>query len=101
MKKSLALKLEQLSERFEEINRLLADRAIIDDQTQFKALSKEYAQLEPVHRCYQEYLNAHTNFTTLTELKHDKDTELASLANDELPDAEHALKQLEEALQAH
>ena len=41
MKKSLEFKLEQLLERFQEVGRLLSEAAVIADQTQFRALSKE------------------------------------------------------------
>jgi peptide chain release factor 1 len=101
MKKSLELKLEQLNERFEEINHLLADPAIIEDQSQFKALSKEYAQLEPIHTCFSEYVQARDNLNSLMELEHGDDAELAALATDELPKAHSDVETLEDALQAH
>lgn len=64
MKKSLELKLQQMLERFQEVERLLSEASVIADQNQFKALSKEYAQLEPVATCYETYIEAQNNLTS-------------------------------------
>lgn len=101
MKKSLELKLEQMLERFQEIGRLLSEASVIADQNQFKALSKEYAQLEPVATCYHQYLQAQINFSSLQELSKGEDQELASLALDEIETAQKELDTLEETLQWH
>ena len=45
MNPSLRRKLEALAERREELERLLADPAVIGDATQFRRLSSEFAQL--------------------------------------------------------
>ena len=37
-----------LEERFQELEALLSDGDIITDQTKYRELSKEYAELEPV-----------------------------------------------------
>lgn len=101
MKKSLELKLEQMLERFQEIGRLLSEASIISNQDQFKALSKEYAQLEPIATCYEQYLEASNNLNSLNELAHSEDLELASLAEDEIDAAKHLVASLDEALQYH
>ncbi|PCJ30490.1 MAG: peptide chain release factor 1, partial [Moraxellaceae bacterium] len=48
MKESLKIKLEHISERYEEIGVLLGDPEIIMDQNKFRKLSQEYAEIEPV-----------------------------------------------------
>ena len=48
MKASLRAKLESLVERAEEVSALLADPAVLADNDQFRKLSKEHAELEPV-----------------------------------------------------
>ena len=101
MKKSLEFKLEQLLERFQEVGRLLSEAAVIADQTQFRALSKEYAQLEPVAACFDQYLNAVASQTSLQELLTGSDKELAEMAAEEI-DAETAkVDALDEELQWH
>lgn len=101
MKKSLELKLEQLLERFQEIGRLLSEASVIADQNQFKALSKEYAQLEPVATCYNQYLEAQANLASLQELQEGDDKELAAMAGEEINAAIEAVDKLDEELQWH
>jgi peptide chain release factor 1 len=101
MKKSLEAKLEHMHERFHEISRLLSDASIIANQDQFKALSKEYAQLEPIASCYTAYLEAQQDILSLQELQQTDDAELAAMAEAELVDAAVTIQQLDEALQQH
>lgn len=101
MKKSLELKLEQMLERFQEIGRLLSEASVIADQHQFKTLSKEYAQLEPVANCYDRYLQARDNSKSLQELLDGDDKELAEIAADEIGAANTAVDSIEEELQWH
>ncbi|OYV53395.1 MAG: peptide chain release factor 1, partial [Legionella sp. 21-45-4] len=101
MKISLEHRLQQLQERFEEVNRLLAEASVIQNQTQFKALSMEYAQLEPIVACFAEFTAARDNFNNLEELIQSGDEELASLAKEERESAKETVLHLEEALQAH
>jgi len=99
MKKSLEAKLEQMLERFHEVSRLITEASIITDQNKFKNLSKEYAQLEPVATCYDTYLHAQDNLTSLQELLNSTDTELATMAADEMEGAKANLEELDEQLQ--
>ena len=101
MKTSLKLKLEQMLERFQEISRLLSEANIIADQNQFKALSKEYAQLEPVATCYDLYLHACTNVESLQEMLDGDDAEMAQMAGDEMPAAKDSVEKLDDELQWH
>ena len=55
MKASLLTKLETLTDRHEEVSALLSDGETIADQDRFRALSREYAELEDVVRCYGLY----------------------------------------------
>lgn len=101
MKKSIESKLEHMHERFQEIERLLSEASIIADQEQFKSLSKEYAQLEPIARCYDEYVQTRDNVTELQTFMNSDDPELAQMAEDELETAKEKQKQLNDALQTH
>lgn len=101
MKKSLELKLQQMHERFEEVGRLLSEASVIADQNQFKSLSKEYAQLDPVATCYKSYLDAINNLASLEELLSGEDKELASMAEEEINSAKQLMGQLDDELQMH
>jgi len=101
MKKSLEFKLQQMLERFQEVGRLLYEASVIADQNQFKALSKEYAQLDPVAHCYESYLEATNNVTSLEELISGDDHELAAMACDEMGGANQQIADLDDQLQWH
>ncbi|HAT8966820.1 TPA: peptide chain release factor 1 [Legionella pneumophila subsp. pneumophila] len=101
MKKSLELKLQKMLERYEEVGRLLSEASIIADQNQFKSLSKEYAQLEPVSQCYESYLEAKNNLDSLNELLESDDKDLATMAEEEIDTVKKQIEELDEQLQWH
>lgn len=101
MKKSLEFKLQQMLERFQEVGQLLSEPAVIASQTEFKELSKEYAQLEPIATCYNDYVKACNNEASLQELIQGDDAELKEIAALELPEAKARVLELDEALQWH
>lgn len=101
MKTSLKLKLEHMLERFQEIGRLLSESTVIADQNQFKALSKEYAQLEPVATCYDLYLQACENVTSLQEMLDGDDKDMAQMAEEEMASAKDHVDKLDDELQWH
>jgi peptide chain release factor 1 len=97
MKPSLRGKLDQIAERFEEITALLADPEIQSDQSQFRELGREYAQLEPVVEAYRRYTDTEADIESARELL--ADPEMAPLAREELTTAEQLKAELEPALQ--
>jgi Protein chain release factor A len=52
MKESVYRKLETLVERYEEVQALLSDPSVISDQNRFRALSKEYSELEEIVKAF-------------------------------------------------
>ena len=48
MKESIRQRLQKLSDRFEEVGRLLATDEVAGGSQQFRDLSMEYARLEPL-----------------------------------------------------
>ncbi len=99
MKPSIRGKLERLSERFEEITALLSDADIQNDSNRFRALSKEYAQLEPVVACYHRYTGLDEDIATAKAMR--DDPEMAELANESLRDALGEQQALLPELQTH
>jgi len=96
MKTSLQKKLTTLANRYAEISSLLSDPNIIRDQDRFRDLSKEYAQLEPVVNCFQDYLNNQTAFSAAQELL--KDSEFRRMAEEEIETLTEQKTHLEEQL---
>ena len=99
MKASLQRRLQELTERHEEIGHLLGDASVIADQQRFRALSREYAELESVTTVYRRYRKVVADIAAAGELLRDADPELRALANEELAAAEVLRERLEAELQ--
>ncbi len=97
MKASILNKLEALGDRQEEVTSLLADPDIMADQNQFRQLSMEYSQLDPVVVEYKKYSQALDDKATAEEML--SDPELKEMAQEELSDAKKTLETLEVSLQ--
>ena len=48
---SMMSKLGSLTDRFEEVSALLSDAEVMSNREKFTALSKEFAEIEPVVMC--------------------------------------------------
>ena len=104
MNPSIQGKLERLAERFTEITALMAEPEIQGDQARFRALGQEYAQLEPVARCFHGYQAIEEDLANAEAML--ADPEMAGLAREEMDAArkkgelEHIAKckQVEEVL---
>lgn len=84
MKESIRLKLESVSDRFEEIAGLLADPDVIGDQNQFRDLSKEYSRVEPVVNLFKEHEALAEDITAAEEMTNDSETEVRDMGREEL-----------------
>lgn len=99
MKESLKQKLITLSHRYHEIGVMLGDANIINQQNKFRDLSKEYAQLEPIAKCFSHHEKNAAGIIAAEEMLLESDSQMQTMAQEEL----HALKieqeKLEEELQ--
>ncbi len=99
MKDSIINKLHTLLDRHEEIAGLLADPDTISNQNQFRELSQEYAQLEPVVKCFQNYNEAQGDLTAAEDMLKDDDADIREMAIEEKKDANSKIETLELELQ--
>ena len=97
MKSSILGKLDQISERFEEITALLAVPEVQENQDRFRTLSQEYAQLEPVVSCYNRYRELEEELSGARAML--EDPEMAELAREELVEIQRQHEHLEPELQ--
>ena len=97
MKSSIRSKLEHISERYQEITALLADPEVQGDNNRFRELSREYAQVEPVSRCYEQFIAVENELHSAEEML--GDPEMAELAADASAEARQTLDELEPELQ--
>ena len=99
MKASILAKLDTLNERYEEVGALLSDSETIADQDRFRSLSKEYAELEPVVKAYENYRAVIGNLEESRLLMKDADADIRAMAEEEVESAEVELEDLQLALQ--
>ena len=96
MTPTLRRKLEALAERREELERLLSDPAVVGDNDRFRALSREFSQLEPVANALADEARAKADLAAAEAMREDPD--LRELADEEITAAQQRLQQLDEAL---
>lgn len=97
MKASIRNKLEQISERAQEITALMADPDIQADGNQFRDLGREYAQVEPVGECYRRFVEAEAELQSAEEML--ADPEMAELAADACSEARRTMGELQPELE--
>ena len=99
MKTSVYQKLEALVERFEEVQALLSDPDTIADQDKFKALSKEFSQLEEVTKVFHSYQEAENDLATAEVMLKDDDPDMREMAQEEFKAAKQAVEDMTQELQ--
>ena len=96
MKASIRSRLEQVSDRFQEITALLAEPGVQSNQNQFRSLTQEYARIEPLVKSYRQFTAVEAAILSAKAML--ADPEMADLAADEIANAQTRLEQLEPAL---
>jgi peptide chain release factor 1 len=97
MTPSIRRKLEALAERHEEIGLLLSQPEVLADNTRFRELSQEYAQLEPVAASLREHDQAERELAETRAML--DDPELREMAVDDVRRLERRLLDLDDELQ--
>ena len=96
---SMMSKLESLRGRFEEVAALLSDAEVMTDRERFTALSKEYAEIEPVVGCYRRAMELEANIADNEQLLEEEDPEMRELAQQDIADCRAQLEDLTSELQ--
>ena len=96
---SMMSKLESLRDRFDEVAALLSDAEVMTDRERFTALSKEYAEIEPVVGCYRRAMELEANIADNEQLLEEEDPEMRELAQQDIADCRAQLKDLTSELQ--
>ncbi len=99
MKPSIHNKLETIADRLEEVSALLADPDVMSDQNQFRELSKEYAQIDPVVKCFKDYQSTLNDLDEAESLLKDDDPDMREMGEEELKNAKDRQQVLELELQ--
>lgn len=99
MNPTIVRKLEALAERHQELQALLADPQTISDNDRFRALSREYHQLQAVVTAFGDYQQAEQDLATASELASSDDAEMRELAEEELRSGKERLAELTREVQ--
>jgi peptide chain release factor 1 len=97
MNESIRFKLEQISERFEELAALMADPEIQSNQNRFRQCGQEYSRLEPIVQCYTEFKEADEDIDAAQEMM--DDPEMIELAQESIREAQQVQSKLDPKLQ--
>jgi peptide chain release factor 1 len=95
MKDSIRQRLEKITDRFEEVGRLLATAEIAGGSQQFRDLSMEYARLQPLAEGYVGYLRLERDRTAAQEMLADSDAGMRALGAEELTRVGHDIETAE------
>ena len=93
-------RLAEVERRYEELERLVVDPAVIANRREYAKLSRERSQLEETVTGYRERQRLERDIAEHRELLHDPDAGVRELARGELPELEAELTALDERLKA-
>jgi len=93
MKESLRLRLDQLSDRHEELTALLADAEVISDNKRFRQLSREHNDLTEITEVWTKYKQAEEDIETAQAMLSDPD--FKEMAQEEIKENKALIEQLE------
>jgi peptide chain release factor 1 len=97
MKTSIAAKLDQKRQRLSDVNALLSSENATRDLDQFRKLSREHAELEPLVALFNQYRDTEQHVAEAQELL--ADPEVKGLAESEIRTGRERLASLEAELQ--
>ncbi len=100
VKASIAMleKLKGIEFRFNELEQLLSDPAVIKNRQSYEALSREHAELLRIVTGYRSYRETESELASSRELLRDNDPEMKALAREEIDRLTGRLEQLEHDL---
>lgn len=92
-------RLEELVNRYEEVQNELNEQGVASDQKRYQKLMKEHSELSPIVEKYTELKEAKQGIEdSLALLDEETDEEMKELAKEELADCKERVKQYEEEL---
>ena len=97
MKPSIAAKLDQLSMRLDEVGRLLTTENITADMDNYRKLTREHSELEPVVALYRQYQGSLADLKTAQEMA--ADPAMREFADAEIAETKTRIEGFEAELQ--
>lgn len=92
-------RLEEIKKRFQELSDLLSTSEVVNNQPEFRRLSKEYAELNEIVSLYNRYQQLKRDLESNRKLLYEtQDAELKDLARVEIEEEEKEIERLQETL---
>jgi peptide chain release factor 1 len=91
-------KLDQLEKRFEDLNRQMADPAVIADAAEYRKVTKAVSDVSEVVAKYREWKKSADSLAQARAMLGEKDADLRAMAEEEVAALEPALVRIEEEL---
>ena len=95
LSESLTQKLEEVVDRFREVEKSLADPDVLASQELYQKTAKEHSDLSALVEAFEKYQELERQLAENKELLEEDDEELAELARAEIEEAEEQLPELE------
>lgn len=99
LKDSMRNKLNTLRNKHHKLSEQLSKPEVISNQEQFRKLSKEYSDLEPIVDAYEDYLANEQAIESAHELLKDEEMDVRAMAEEEIEQAKERLNELDSELQ--
>jgi peptide chain release factor 1 len=97
MKPSMITKLANLSDRLEEINRLMSSEGVTNNMDNYRKLTQEHAEITPIVEQYHAFTQAETDIAEAQSML--SDPEMKEFAQEEISAGKVKLEEVENALQ--
>src|ERR1700712_5415831 len=91
-------RLEQLEDRYKELETQLSDPALVNDQQRFQKAGKQHRDMEPVIERFREYKRVKAAVADATAMLAEDDEEVRAMAQDEINSLDGRLPEIEEQL---
>jgi peptide chain release factor 1 len=97
MKPSMMTKLANLSERLDELNRLMSSEGVTDNMDNYRKITQEHAEITPIVEQYHAFTQAEADIKEAHSMLSDPD--MKEFAQDEIQAGKAKLEEIEKALQ--
>ena len=86
-------KLDFITEKYDELSKLVSDPEVINNQPVWQKHIKEMGEMEPIVKKYTEYKKAKSDLAEAKEMLEEGDEEMRELAKMEIGDLEEQIQQ--------
>jgi peptide chain release factor 1 len=91
-------RLDQMEARYEDLGRQLSDPSIVSDQENYRKVSKQHRDMEPIVEKFREYRTLKNGIADAKAMLAETDADIRAMAQEELAALEPRLAPIEEAL---